>query len=354
MVPIASKDKNITPLKVVIIESILIAVIVSAISVVAALLAGAKFSLYSFVVNFILILSVSYWINYLYLKRYIYRKIKLIYKIIRSHKLKDDSAEDIDLKKDIFLQVENEVSTWVSEKNKQLTDLKELEKYRRNYVGNISHELKTPIFNIQGYIHSLLDGAMYDEQLNLKFLKRAAVNVDRIQTIIEDLETISRLESGQLILDIRPFDLKILVDEVVEDLEQRRKEKNIKIHYKEGAVKNFRVNADRESIRQVLMNLILNSIKYGKQGGTTKIGFYDMENQILVEIADDGLGIDEPHLKHLFDRFYRVDKGRSRDVGGTGLGLSIVKHIIEAHQQTVNVRSTINLGSTFGFTLDKA
>lgn len=354
MLPIASKDKNITPLKVVIIESILTAAIVTLITMLGTFWVKLEVSPYFFIANFVLIFSVSYAINFLYLKRYIYRKIKLIYKIIRSHKLKDDSAEDIDLKEDIFLQVENEVSTWVSEKNKQLTDLKELEKYRRNYVGNISHELKTPIFNIQGYIHSLLDGAMHDEHLNLKYLKRAAVNVDRIQTIIEDLETISRLESGQLILDIRPFDIKILVDEVIEDLEQRRKEKNIKIQYKEGAFKNFRVNADRESIRQVLMNLILNSIKYGKQSGNTKIGFYDMDNQILVEIADDGLGIEAPHLKHLFDRFYRVDKGRSRDVGGTGLGLSIVKHIIEAHQQTVNVRSTINLGSTFGFTLDKA
>lgn len=274
--------------------------------------------------------------------------------MIRLQKLKEDNFDDIELNKDIFNKVESEVKTWVSEKNKQLTDLKELENYRKNYLGNVSHELKTPIFNIQGFIHSLMDGAIHDENVNMKYLKRAAVNVDRIQNIIEDLETINRLESGQLIMEIQPFDIKILVDEVIEDLEIRRKEKNIKISYKEGALKSFKVLADRESIRQVLMNLILNSIKYGNVNGTTKIGFYDIDNHILVEIADNGIGIDEKHLKHLFDRFYRVDKSRSRDVGGTGLGLSIVKHIIEAHNQTITVRSSLNLGSTFGFTLEKA
>lgn len=354
MIPIASKDKNITPTKVVIIESILIASIGTILLFILLSINGLSFSYIFFIANFLIIFISSFVINYLYLKRYIYRRIKIIYKLIRSQKLKEDNSDEIHLNKDIFYSVENEVKTWLSEKNKQLTDLKELETYRKNYLGNISHELKTPIFNIQGFIHSLMDGAIHDENVNMKYLKRASVNVDRIQTIIEDLETINRIESGQLIMDIRPFDIKILVDEVLEDIDIKRMEKNIKISYKEGALKNFKVIADRESIRQVLMNLILNSVKYGQVNGTTKIGFYDFDKHILVEIADNGIGIDEKHLKHVFDRFYRVDKSRSRDVGGTGLGLSIVKHIIEAHHQTVTVRSSLNLGSTFGFTLEKA
>lgn len=354
MIPIASKDKNLTPNKVVLIESLLIAIIATILISILLYINNLSLDYYYYFLNFTVVFFTSYLINFLYLKRYIYRRIKLIYKMIRLQKLKEDNFDEIELNKDIFNKVESEVKTWVSEKNQQLTDLKELEKYRKNYLGNVSHELKTPIFNIQGFIHSLLDGAIYDENVNMKYLKRASVNVDRIQNIIEDLETINRLESGQLIMEIQPFDIKILVDEVIEDLEIRWKEKNIKISYKEGALKSFRVVADRESIRQVLMNLILNSIKYGNVNGNTKIGFYDIDNHILVEIADNGIGIDEIHLKHLFDRFYRVDKSRSRDVGGTGLGLSIVKHIIEAHNQTITVRSTLNLGSTFGFTLEKA
>ena len=157
-----------------------------------------------------------------------------------------------------------------------------------------------------------------------------------------------------MMLDLREFDLKDLTDEVFEDLEMRAAERKIKLNYKDGANQNWRVKADKESIRQVLINLVHNSIKYGKESGLTKISFYDLENYLLVEVSDNGLGIAEGHLNHVFDRFYRIDKSRSRDAGGTGLGLSIVKHIIEAHHQTINVRSTAGQGSTFGFTLEKA
>ena len=195
---------------------------------------------------------------------------------------------------------------------------------------------------------------MEDEEIAVPFLKKAAKNLERLQVIVDDLSAISRLETGDLILDTEVFNIRDLAGEVFEDLEMRSEEAGVALQFKDGANQAFNVEADRENIRQVLTNLIANSINYGKNGGLTKIGFYDMDSYILIEVADNGIGVSEKHLPHLFDRFYRVDKSRSRDRGGSGLGLAIVKHIIEAHQQTISVRSTQGLGSTFGFTLKKA
>lgn len=295
----------------------------------------------------------AYFIIIYALKRYIYRKIKLIYKSIHSSKRSAQEKSLVDVNEDIMSQVEQEVSDWAISREQEIESLKLMEEYRRDFMGDISHELKTPIFSIQGYLHTLLDGALYDEKINESYIRKAARNVDRLQTIVEDLESISRLESGKLILDIQNFDIKTLCEEVFEELEMLAKTNKIDLVFKEGASNSFLVNADRDSIRQVLVNLISNSIKYGKENGHTKISLYDMENVVLIEVADNGIGIREDHLKHLFDRFYRVDKSRSRLQGGSGLGLSIVKHIIEAHKQTINVRSTKDVGSTFGFTLKK-
>lgn len=303
----------------------------------------------------VLIFAVSYWITVYYLKTYIYRKIKLIYKTIHQHKLSSsEKANTVDLNVNILDEVEKEVSDWAAEQEAELNKYKSWAEYRRNFVGDISHELKTPIFNIQGYLHTLLDGGLEDPKVNKSFLRKAAKNVDRLYTIVEDLSAISRLETGELILEMQVFDVKELAQEVFEDLEFKARDNKLHLEFKSGADQPFRVRADRESIRQVLINLMDNSVKYGKEGGTTKVGFYDMDKYILVEIADNGIGIPKQHLPHVFDRFYRVDKSRSRDRGGSGLGLSIVKHIVEAHQQTINVRSTEALGSTFGFTLEKA
>ena len=305
------------------------------------------FGVLTFIVSYLLIIYI--------LRRFIYRKIKLIYKNIHEFKLTSKKGgKYIDLDKDILEEVEQEVAEWADSQQKEIESLKMLEEYRRNFLGNISHELKTPIFSVQGYIHTLLDGGLYDSDINENYLRRAANNADRLLTIVEDLESISRLESGELTLDIRKFNIKELVSEVFDDLEIQADERKVNLQIKEGTDRTFFVAADRENIRQVLVNLITNSIKYGKEGGNTKVGFYDMEKYILVEVADDGIGIGEDHLKHLFDRFYRVDKSRSRTQGGSGLGLSIVKHIIEAHNQTINVRSSVGFGSTFGFTLQKA
>ncbi len=301
------------------------------------------------------VFAVSFLANYYLVRYYIFRRIKLIYKIIHRHKLPTDfKAGKMDMTQKILKDVEQEVDEWAEQHDRDIEELERLATYRRRFIGDVSHELKTPIFNIQGFIHTLLDGALHDQEVNTKYLQRAAKNVDRLQAIVEDLETINKLESGQMVLDLREFDMHDLTEDVFSDLEMRAHERNIKLTFKEGANQRFRVRADKESIRQVMMNLLHNSIKYGREGGVSKVSFYDMENYILVEVSDNGIGIDPEHMKHVFDRFYRADKHRSREAGGTGLGLSIVKHIIEAHKQTINVRSTQNQGSTFGFTLDKA
>ena len=298
----------------------------------------------------ILTFIVCFFVSQYLINAFIYRRIKVIYKNISDAKKTDDQPI---LGGDTLDDVENEVENWAQNKNKEIATLKELEEYRRTYIGNVSHELKTPIFNIQGFLHTLIDGGINDPSVNMAYLQKAARNVDRLNAIVQDLDNISKMESGKLTLDIQAFDIQNLVLEVFEDMDLKAKERNIKLSFKEGANHGYRVRGDKEQIRQVLTNFLGNSIKYGKQNGQTKISFYDMDKIILIEVSDNGIGIGRPHLKHLFDRFYRVDKSRSRDVGGTGLGLSIVKHIVEAHNQSVHVRSTEGVGSTFGFTLEK-
>ena len=292
---------------------------------------------------------------YFIVKQYITRRIKLIYKSIHTQKLSAlERSSAGNTYSGNFKEVERQVAEWAARQEDELIALKQLEEYRRNFLGNVSHELKTPIFNIQGYIYTLLDGAMNDKAVFKHYLEKAASNIDRLQSIVSDLQSISKLESGNLVLDIQEFDIKELVKEVIEENEMLAIKKSIIVGFKPGSDQNYKVLADKETIRAVLSNLIQNSLKYGQKTGKTLIGFYNMETKILIEVTDTGVGIPENQLKHVFDRFYRVDSNRSRDEGGTGLGLSIVKHIIEAHHQTINVRSTVGVGSTFGFTLDKA
>jgi two-component system phosphate regulon sensor histidine kinase PhoR len=347
--------KNSTPQQIALFVALLITV-GGSISLFAVSLFGVGLPLlWQWLLFPVLLFVISYFITIYFLKNYIYRKIKLIYKTIHQHKVSStEKLASVDLNSYILEEVEKEVSGWAAEQEAEIAKYKSWAEYRRKFVGDISHELKTPIFNIQGYLHTLLDGGMDDEKVKHNFLKKAAKNVERLYTIVEDLSAISRLETGELILEMQVFDLKELALEVFEDLEFKAHEHQLKLELKPGADQNFRVRADRESIRQVLINLVDNSIKYGNSNGVTKVGFYDMDKYILVEVADNGIGIPQEHLPHVFDRFYRVDKSRSRLRGGSGLGLSIVKHIIEAHKQTINVRSTTKLGSTFGFTLEKA
>jgi two-component system phosphate regulon sensor histidine kinase PhoR len=347
--------KNPTPRQIAIFASLFITAAVTVAFLLIELLAWDTTQGITLLMWIVAVFLSTYLITIFYLKKYIYRKIKLIYKTIHRHKVSpENKSKTIDIHSNIIDEVEKEVSEWAVNQKMELDKYKSWAEYRRKFVGDISHELKTPIFNVQGYIHTLLDGGLEDEKINRAFLEKAAKNLDRLNTIVEDLEAISRLESGGLILDMQTFDVKELTQEVFDDLEFKAREKNVILEFKDGAAQPYKVRADRENIRQVLMNLIHNSIKYGKMNGRTKVGFYDMDKYILIEVADNGIGIPKKHINHVFDRFYRVDKSRSRAQGGSGLGLSIVKHIIEAHQQTINVRSTPNLGSTFGFTLKKA
>ena len=233
--------------------------------------------------------------------------------------------------------------------------LKDAEKFRKQYLGNVAHELKTPIFNIQGYISTLLDGGIDDEIINRKYLERAEKSVNRMINIIRDLDTISALENDMTMMKSETFDIVALAKEIAEQCEMEAAKKNITIvvKFSQNLPSRFWVSADKFHIGQVLENLIMNSIRYGKEGGQTKIDFRDMLDKILIEVEDNGIGIAKGDAPRVFERFYRTDTGRSREQGGTGLGLAIVKHIVEGHGERVSVRSELGVGSTFTFTLKK-
>lgn len=290
------------------------------------------------------------------MRNYLTEKFKLIYKTIQNLKLTKEEKRNkqFRMSADALNEVEQEVTDWAESKRSEIEQLRKLETYRREFLENVSHELRTPLFNIQGYVSSLSAGAIDDPAVNRDYLEKTEANIDRMIEMIEDLEVISRLESGEMQLDESHFDLYSLCKEVLHHLEDLAAAKNITLKF--GAETNIGlfVYADREKIRQVLVNLVTNSIRYGIDNGRTKISIYDMVENFLVEISDNGIGIEEKHLPRLFERFYRVDRSRTRTEGGTGLGLAIVKHIVEAHGQTVNVRSTQGLGSTFSFTVRKA
>jgi two-component system, OmpR family, phosphate regulon sensor histidine kinase PhoR len=347
--------KNPTPREIGLFSASLVTVSVLTVSVVLYLLNPPLPFFLTLLIGLVIIFIISYLVIAFYLKMYIYRKIKVIYKIIRQQKLSaKEKSTEVDISRPLLDKVAEEVEAWADNQQKELDKYKSWAEYRRRFVGDISHELKTPIFNIQGFLHTLLDGALEDPAVNRTYLERAAKNLDRLSTIVQDLEAISRYESGELALDMQSFDLRKLAEEVFEDMEFKASRRNIKLEFKEGLGPVCKVRADRESIRQVLINLVHNSIKYGMPQGRTKIGYYDMDKYVLIEIADNGIGIPADKINHVFERFFRVDESRSRDQGGSGLGLAIVKHIVEAHNQTITVRSSPDMGSTFGFTLEKA
>lgn len=304
----------------------------------------------------IVLFIASFFIYKYILDKFIYEKIRIIYKTIHDLKSPKKSFRKLlNAKTDIIEQANIEVQEWAEKKVREVADLKKLEEYRREFLGNVSHELKTPIFNIQGYVLTLLDGGINDQQINHKYLERTEQSIERMINIINDLEVISRFEAGELKLEYDNFDIVALTREVIEFSEIKAEEKNIRIYLAKGHENPVTVFADRPRIQQVLTNLVLNSIKYGTENGRTKISFFDMDENVLVEVTDSGLGIPREELPRVFERFYRGDRSRSRKSGegGSGLGLAIVKHIIEAHQQTINVRSMPGVGSTFAFTLRK-
>jgi two-component system, OmpR family, phosphate regulon sensor histidine kinase PhoR len=306
------------------------------------------------VVSDILIFIFSYLIYLYTIEKFIYEKIKLIYKTIQTSRspLSDDNKK-LRFNSEMIENVNRDVIKWAQDSTREIKELKELELYRREFIGNVSHELKTPIFNLQGYILTLLDGGLEDKNINRKYLERAEKSINRMISIVSDLETISQLESGEIEMRYEKFDIIALTKEIFEFLEIKAKSKNIKLSFNRAYERPVFIYADKDRIRQVISNLVDNTINYGNNNGLTTISFFDMADNILIEVTDNGIGIEQHHLPRLFERFYRTDKGRSRESGGTGLGLAIVKHLIEAHKQTINVRSTLGIGTTFTFTLKK-
>lgn len=289
------------------------------------------------------------------LKHFIYDRIRLIYKTIHELKApKDRKKEYLNDTDDMIQRANLEVMEWAKERESEIRELKKMEAYRREFLGNVSHELKTPIFNIQGYVLTLLDGGLEDPAVNRNYLLRSEKSINRMISIIEDLETISLLEAGEVKLNLSNFDLVSIVCEVMETLEIEASKKQISFKFGRSYDLPVYVYADKQKIQQVVTNLMVNAIKYGNEGGHVKVSFFDMDEHVLTEVTDTGVGIPREEIPRVFERFFRGEKSRTRNRGGgSGLGLSIVKHIIDAHQQTINVRSTPGVGSTFAFTLKK-
>jgi two-component system, OmpR family, phosphate regulon sensor histidine kinase PhoR len=297
------------------------------------------------------VLIISYSAFSFGIERFIHSRIKVLYRTV--HELKRSKPETVrtELEGDALNRVNLEVQQWATERRAEISELHEREKFRREFIGNLAHELKTPIFNIQGYILTLLEGGLEDDKVNRDFLNRASSGVDRLMKIVEDLDLITKLESGVMDLRMKRMDLHELVQEAMEDLDLLAKERGVLLRNELAAP--TMVYADRDRLSQVFTNLFTNAINYGKEGGTCRVKSYPLGEQILVEVNDDGIGISSEHVPRLFERFYRVGKSRARNEGGSGLGLAIVKHIIDAHGQTITVKSKEGKGTTFSFTLQK-
>lgn len=304
----------------------------------------------SVLVSFI-IFVLSFLIIQLRVRKLFFERVRQIYKDLEfeSDSLIQTSVIDSDMN-----SFAKDLEEFVKIKRAEIESLKKEDLYRKEFVGNVAHELKTPLFSIEGYISNLLDGAMDDKELLKKYLKRAEKSVDRLTYIIKDLDLITQLESSTLKLQITSFDIVKLTEEIIEDLEISASKKNIKIIFNKIYDNEILVDADRNRIEQVLTNLITNSINYGAEKGTTEISFESDEENIMVKVNDNGEGINEENMPRLFQRFFRVDVSRSRSQGGSGLGLAIVKHIIDAHNENIYVQSTLGIGSEFSFSLKKS
>lgn len=307
------------------------------------------------IIALVFMLLGTYFLIRFVLEWFIYRKIKLIYKFIYQTKAtkREETYYKYILPQKSIDEVKEDVEKWAEQKRAEIELLKSNEAYRKEFLQNLAHEFKTPIFAIQGYVDTLLSGALENHAVNRKFLENTARNVDRMVTLVEDLDEISRLESGEQPLYKEQFVIQDLIREVYETLSITISHRNIKATIKKGCESPITVFADKEKIRQVINNIVENATKYAKQEGSIVASIYKTDDKnILIEFSDDGIGIAEEHLSRIFERFYRTDRGRSRDFGGTGLGLAICKHIIEAHGQTIHVRSKVDVGTSIGFTLD--
>ncbi|MAB48359.1 MULTISPECIES: sensor histidine kinase [Winogradskyella] len=284
-------------------------------------------------------------------ERFIYKRVKKIYDDLTL--LESTSLRQQPITTDMGT-LTKEIDKYARDKKIEIETLKVREEYRKEFIGNVSHELKTPLFTVQGYIDTLLDGGIEDEKIRKKYLQRASKGVERLTYIIKDLDMITKLEVGDLSLNKEKFDIVKLVQNVFELFEMKAAKKRITLTFDMEYPEPIMVYADVERIQQVLTNLIVNSIKYGREKGTTEVSIENLiKNKAIIRVTDNGEGIKKENLPRLFERFYRVDKSGSRKEGGSGLGLSIVKHIIEAHEEKMYVESELGVGSEFSFTLEK-
>ena len=339
-------ENNFNPYKFSLLSSLYISIVTYFVINYSDLTISLKSVLVSFII-FVL----SFLVIQLRVRKLFFERVRQIYQDLEfeSDSLIQTSVIDSDMN-----SFAKDLEEFVKLKRSEIESLKKEDLYRKEFVGNVAHELKTPLFAIEGYISNLLDGAMDDKELLKKYLKRAEKSVDRLTYIIKDLDLITQLESSTLKLQITSFDIVKLTEEIIEDLEISASKKNIKIIFNKIYENEILVDADRNRIEQVLTNLITNSINYGSEKGTTEISFESDQENIMVKVNDNGEGISEENMPRLFQRFFRVDISRSRSQGGSGLGLAIVKHIIDAHNENIYVQSTVGIGSEFSFSLKKS
>ena len=307
-----------------------------------------KLHVYIYLSLFLFLFAFSGIITYILLEIFINRKIRLLFRMVQTYKM-SSSDFNLNMNEDILSASEVEILKLAKKTNTELAKLKSEEKFRREFIGNLAHELKTPIFSIQGYILTLLEGGLEDSSVNKKSLKRASKGVERMNKIIMDLDMISRFESDRINMDFRENNIVEICEEIIESLELKAKEYNTVLRLAKNYDNPILVNCDKDKIGQVIQNLLINAIKYSEKNSEVIIRFTDVESNLLIEVEDNGLGINESHINRLFERFYRVDKSRARNEGGTGLGLSIVKHIIEAHGH--NVQCEVRKGKVQLFSL---
>ena len=311
-----------------------------------------KISFSAILISIVVLFIISFFIIQYRAEHFIYRRLKKIYE--------DVSILDVnDLKKDSVTtdieQLSNKMQTYAEGKELEIKSLTERDSFRRDFLGNVAHELKTPLFTVQGYILTLLEGGMDDKNIRLKYLERANKGVERLVAVTKDLDMIAKLETDGLKIDKEVFNILEIIQNVFDLVEMKAKKRNIVLKFDRIYEFPIFVIGDIEKTEQVLINLVVNSIKYGKPGGTTIVTADDYDhNKFVIRVIDNGEGIKQQHFPRLFERFYRVDQSRSREQGGSGLGLSIVKHIVEAHQQNVLLKSTFGKGSEFSFTMEKA
>lgn len=313
---------------------------------------GFSYLLLSIFTCFVVSFLSLYYFYYVEVTRY----VNVLNEKIRSRFLSKEIPQKTDQleEADALAELSGRVDLLVKLREQEVQHFENLDSYRKEYLGNVSHEMKTPVFNIQGYVDTLLNGGLEDKTINLDYLRRAEKSIDRLINIIDDLETITQLETGNLQLDIDSFDIANLCKDVYASLELNAAKRNIKLEFAKKYDKPIYVKADKFRIRQVLVNLITNSIKYGKENGSITIELNYLNDDVVISVSDNGDGIDKKHVSRIFERFYRVDKGRSREQGGTGLGLAIVKHIIEAHNKSIVVESELGKGTKFTFSLSAA